>query len=602
VPSRGDRRVRWRIMNGDISIDVGSAVPYLTDRVLSLFHKDLASQEWQAQVRTLVRSSFERASSIQCVGMDRPIPISRIYQPSRLTRGAWASSTAISMDSRTVWTPSGSMGRSLEADLRFQDLIKLEVDAVVFAGPGRGKTTLLRSMYMELSSCPEFIPLLFVLRDVNGVDTLEAVVGQLTAGRKLRGAKDRSKRENEKQKDAHIILLIDGYDEISVADRKRVSHALLTFRATEQGHFFLTCRTFYDVFDLDGVEHFGLAPFTHTDSIGFIDAFSASYGGELDAESLLTELEQHGFQDFASHPLLLALVCILKSGPSPVLPRRAIGLIRRAIDTLTLRWDEAKGVYRTSRIPLDGEERVRCLMRIAFFMKKSEARAEEVEQYAEEYLRLAQLRSVDKRSLLREMAQWYGLLVEVGNDSWQFVHRTIQDFLAARFWVEDGRFNPDSVSHWNIRAAYAACLAPDASRSVIKMLRQAKDVSAFCECLYNAAPFDPERAAKEVVNRLNRLNCFTQSNTDHGISVNTNEDFYSLATPEFLVALVKEGLKRGGPAATTAVAYAMSECWRRNVSLEPATLGVAVVPGWGVVEVVRHGEPITFRTSDVFRV
>src|SRR5688572_11141702 len=56
----GDRGVRWRIMNGDISIDVGSAVPYLTDRVLSLFHKDLASQEWQAQIRTLVRSSFER--------------------------------------------------------------------------------------------------------------------------------------------------------------------------------------------------------------------------------------------------------------------------------------------------------------------------------------------------------------------------------------------------------------------------------------------------------------------------------------------------------------------------------------------------------------
>src|SRR4051812_32356734 len=113
-------------MNGDISIDVGSAVPYLTDRVLSLFHKDVASQEWQAQLRTLVRLSFERAASIQCVGMHRPIPISNIYQPSRLIRGAWPS-TIMSMDNRTVWTPSGSTLQSFDADLRFQDLVKLEV-------------------------------------------------------------------------------------------------------------------------------------------------------------------------------------------------------------------------------------------------------------------------------------------------------------------------------------------------------------------------------------------------------------------------------------------------------------------------------------------
>jgi len=291
----------------------------------------------------------------------------------------------------------------------------------------------------------------------------------------------------------------------------------------------------------------------------------------------------------------------LKSTPGQILPRRAIGLIRRAIDTLTLRWDEAKGIYRHSAIKLDGEERVRCLMRVAYFMNKPEAHTDIVERHANDYVKLAQLRGLDTRAFLREMAQWYGLLIESSADSWQFVHRTIHDYLAARFWVEDGRFDPNAVNHWDTRAAYAACLCPDASRSIVCMLRKEKNISAFCECLYNGAPFDSDRIAKEVMNRFIRLTPFTHSESEECLTVSTSEDFFALASPEFLDSLIRVGARTGGPAGEVITWLAMAECSTRKLSPDPSIIEKShtSILHHARIEVIRTGEQTSFKIDDV---
>src|ERR1035438_8526689 len=83
-----------------------------------------------------------------------------------------------------------------------------------------------------------------------------------------------------------IILLVDGYDEIAEDERKRVSQALLLFASSESGHFYLTCRTFYDVFELKA-QQCELAPFSRSDAALFIAAFSNASGFEIPAEPLL---------------------------------------------------------------------------------------------------------------------------------------------------------------------------------------------------------------------------------------------------------------------------------------------------------------------------
>jgi hypothetical protein len=200
-------------MSDSISIDIGSALPYLLDRTMSLFGRDMASVQWHSKLDTLVRLSVAEASHVQCVGMPNPIPIQRVYQPLDL-----------------VVVKDG-----LRRHERLDELLIRGANSVIFAGPGCGKTTLLHWAYTRLMASKTHVPILFTLRWPDAVGTLREFVDGLVAGR------------GPKQKDGSVVLLVDGYDEVKQDDRRDVSQALMLFAAANLGSFYLTCRSFYDV-------------------------------------------------------------------------------------------------------------------------------------------------------------------------------------------------------------------------------------------------------------------------------------------------------------------------------------------------------------------
>jgi hypothetical protein len=389
-------------------------------------------------------------------------------------------------------------------------------------------------MYMQLFRSKDIVPLLFTLRWPGAVSELEALIEELQRGH------DPGRRRNKR-----IVLLVDGYDEIDERERQRVSKALILFSSFSLGNFYLTCRSHYYVYDIK-CQHAELGPFTADDARKFIDAYFSTLGFEVNADSILAELDNHHLGEFAQHPLMLTLVCILKTVPRREIPRRAIGLLRRAIDTLTFRWDEAKHVTRPSTIPLDGEERVRCLMRIAFEMDSPQASWDVVQKAVETHLQLIQVKGVDARQLVEEMARFYGILVPVGADQWQFAHRTVHDYLSARYWVESGKFDPNHVGKWDIHAAFAACLTPDATNAMSKMLGRETDIAPFIECLYNTAPFDAETIARKVISRLSPLKWdlgrdrLSVTRSGNALKVVTDEDIWGVASNEFLRVMLTQ--------------------------------------------------------------
>ncbi len=523
-------------MNGDISIDLGTLLPYAEQRLLSIFGRDEASQEWNRRLKDFARVSLEQASYVQSVGMHTPVPIQKIYQPTRLTRESGQPRSSVSV----------------------HDLIRGGEDAIIFAGPGQGKTTFLHHLYVCLAGDDGVVPILFTLRWADVPKDLVEFVEHL------------SKKSNPKKQ---ILFLVDGYDEVSSDDREVISRALLLFKSHRLGHFLLTCRSFYQVYDLKAT-HYVLDAFSHEDAVRFVEAFSEIYDVTLNAAQMIRELETRGFGDFVSNPLMLTLVCILRTGPNSEIPRRAIGLIRRAIETLTFRWDEAKHVSRSSQLPLDGEERVRCLMRIAFEMKNLQASQEEVEAAVRKHLQLIQMTKVNPTKLIEELAQWYGILIPIDDSHWQFVHRTIHDYLAARYWVESGIFASNTVPSWNTRTAYAVCLLPDGTEMIVRMLNESDDIAAFSECLYNRAPFEIMRVGTAVVDRVHRRGQAILAKTAAGLAVRADEVFYSESGPEFLRALVQVGSGTTGHDAGTVVAcYALAELRHRGIRANQHSLG-----------------------------
>lgn len=317
-------------MYGDIKLDLVPAVTYSIDRVLSLFGKDYASREAADWLKQLIEVGVARSSTVQGIGMVRPISISDIYQKTRL------------------FHPKPDKNERLKSIF---ELAEKEESIVIVAGPGSGKSTLMHWAFQEFIKDKDTVPVLFTLRVKDAVSDLSRFVSD------LRNSKATQKKRTK------IILLVDGYDEVPISERKAVSESLIKFQGMRRGVFYLTCRTHYAIIDLHA-PHYYIDRFSDKDARNFARAFFKAHSSAYDADALIQELNDKGFGDFIGSPLMLTMVCVLKTGPLPELPKRTIGLLRRALDTLTFRWDEGKGISRERTIALDGDERIRCLMRM----------------------------------------------------------------------------------------------------------------------------------------------------------------------------------------------------------------------------------------------
>jgi hypothetical protein len=531
-----------------VKIDLGSLIPYVVEGFLEMIGKDSGATELREWFQAVQQIGVQESAVVMAIGMHAPLPIDVIYQPTRLV---WQTPYL------TVDLPTGER-REIELPDRPvtpDRFLSMSVNAIVFAGPGWGKTTFLHHVFMKTLREKKDIPVLFTLRRPGGLADFRQFVDCVL------------KLKKRTSRDRKFLLLVDGYDEVSTSDRKAVSDALLRFKASSVGNYLLTCRDFYDVYELTATQ-VRIGQFEEDDQLRYVTAFSRAYGRQLHAEELLSDLRHRGLGDLLKHPLLLALVCIVKTGKLSLHSRSVLGLISRAIETLSFRWDEGKGVERETRLPLDGRDRINCLMRIAYNTRETRVPAERALALATKQLELLSCDHLDARQVLLETARFYGIFVPTADGDWEFVHKTLHDYLAAKLWVETGQFDPRSITQWDTKAAYAACLSADATGAMSAALKNKDSLSAFAEMLSNEASFDHGTICREIVAHYTRHSPehFFEAQADR-ISVQLTQDFISIASTKFLLHIVETCTSERSRVTDTLTAYALAELLHRELRL-----------------------------------
>ncbi|HET9281510.1 MAG TPA: hypothetical protein VFR24_06070 [Candidatus Angelobacter sp.] len=523
-------------MSGDITVDLGSVLPYLSEKFLAWFGHDLATKQALEWFNELQRIGHLESASVQCIGMHMPVPIGDVYQTTRLIIG----------DVTPTGFPAGSQN-----EIEASEFMKAGGNAIIKAGPGYGKTTFLHYVYMTEMKKPGVLPILITLRRMSALRDLERLL-------ELASSVDAKKWQKQRK----LLLLVDGYDEISGANQKRVSELLLKFESTLLGNYLLTCRRFYDVYELQ-TRTVHIAPFNADDQLGFSTAFLKLYGAELSAEAILHELNSRRMSDFLAHPLLLALVCIVKSNPSNPLANSVLELAEIAIETLSFRWDLAKGVARQATTQLSGKNRVDMLAWLAFKINKLPVSRTQTRRLADQYLTKLRWSNINSTQALIETAKFYGIFVPY-DTGWTFVHKVLQDFLAARYWVNSGTFNPQTVEKWDTRAAYAGCLQPDATNSMLHALRHFQ-TACFAEMLMNSPPFNHKQVAVAFLYAL--LN----AGEDRKQITNSDIGYLGYADNKFLDSLLAAVIEAEIPLDNIITNYALLEIAARHAHLEKAT-------------------------------
>ena len=568
--SKGFRESEVRQQRDELYNIVSTALSKAEEKFLNLFGMENEGEQLAEWFNRLQDTALTQTMSVQCLGMRKPLPFDRIYQPTRLiiaSDESEARSESFVHGDRV--SRSILRGRAFdEKSVTIDDFLKLDQDALILSGPGWGKTTFLHHVYRKTVTRDDVLPVLVTLRRPTAIDDLEKYVKACSTIQKTKHR-------------ASTLLLVDGYDEVSTDQRRRVSEALLQYQASGAGKFYLTCREYYQVSLLNAPE-VRLDRLTREDQVRFVGVFLSMFSvfREEDPEVVVRQLEERGFSEFLTHPLLLTLACIVRASSTSAQPRSGLRLLDRALEVLSFQWDEQKNIDRQPSTRLDGHDRLTILKSIALIAKSPYVLRQRAEEITRTQLALIGMDKVDPRQALMEIARFYGILVPA-EDGYEFVHRTIHDFLAAQLWVESGEFARQDKYEWTARTGYAACIIRDATEVFKQALAAPDGLPAVTEIIGNSAKFDKRTIADELIRYFSaagRILQYERRTHDEVTSKyaprivgSLESDFVRLANSRFLDFIVEYCCDKKSKAADLLVAYAAIELYDRRLKLEHQT-------------------------------
>ncbi|MEU3508419.1 NACHT domain-containing protein [Streptomyces longwoodensis] len=348
------------------------------------------------------------------------------------------------------------------------------IDALLTARPrvllrgeaGAGKTTLVwwlaahaanGTLGDDLAELNGLVPFVIPLREVHARGGRFPTVSDLAcAGRVATDGRPEgwARRVLEARRG---FLLVDGLDEVPAEQREEARRWLCDLLDRYPGTRCLATvrpnavrkQWLVD----DGFAELTLLPMSDDDIHAFVRAWhkAARLEGPEEDQLLTTleqdlahQLEQNGaLRDLGRTPLLCAVICALHRRRRGLLPTTRWQLYRAALAMLLGGRDAGRGVRHADHITLDSEDQHALLQRLAIWLVRTGQqqmdRATALGQVGaalREMPHITGQRSPDR--ILRFLLDRSGLLQERADDAIQFIHRTFQDFLAAKEFHESG--------------------------------------------------------------------------------------------------------------------------------------------------------------------
>ncbi|MGW5678144.1 NACHT domain-containing protein [Streptomyces sp. NPDC003860] len=253
------------------------------------------------------------------------------------------------------------------------------------------------------------------------------------------------------------LLLVDGLDELPQSERSRArswltglltrfpgTHCLATVRPGAVETSWLTGEGFNDLL---------LLPMSDTDIAVFVGAWHrAARKGHTTVEcERLDGLEQRLLREFdgnrvlrdlARTPLLCAVICALHRKRHGRLPHTRWELYRATLDMLLGKRDHERGIDAPEGLTIGVEEHKLLLQHIAVWLVRCGQTQftpdDAVRQIERATAYMPQVRDQGSaRQILAHLVNRSGLLQQRTGDTIQFIHRTFQDYLAAKELAEN---------------------------------------------------------------------------------------------------------------------------------------------------------------------
>lgn len=255
------------------------------------------------------------------------------------------------------------------------------------------------------------------------------------------------------------LLLVDGLDEVPPDDREAaydwLSRLLRRYPATRCVATVRPLAVEPDWLASEGFEELRLLPMRNEDIAAFVAAWHRAARLDDPDHAALAELERDLTRQFETNstlsnlartPLLCAVICALHRRRQGLLPETRWSLYDSALAMLLGNRDRRRRIDAPEGITMNVDEQAQLLQRIAIWLVRggqTELDREQALHQLEQALRgMEQIRRQGSvPEILTHLLNRSGVLQERADGIYQFAHRTFQDFLAAKEFIEGGHLH-----------------------------------------------------------------------------------------------------------------------------------------------------------------
>lgn len=235
-----------------------------------------------------------------------------------------------------------------------------------------------------------------------------------------------------------VLLLLDGLDELPTqAQRDIALHDIqVLVRQLDSSLLIVTSRTGEFTYHVEGAEHLEICPLDNDQIASFAKKWLRK---EDEVQDFLAQLHRSPFVDTAIRPLALAHLCAfyMRAGKIPDKPKT---LYHKIVHLLLADWDEQRSVVRASRYAsFDPYRKFEFLCHLAYELTLNYGLTQFSSTHlVSVYQRICADYGLPEREqyeVSREIESHTGLLIEVGHSSYEFAHRSLQEYLTAEHLV-----------------------------------------------------------------------------------------------------------------------------------------------------------------------
>ncbi len=263
----------------------------------------------------------------------------------------------------------------------------------------------------------------------------------------------------------HAVLLLDGLDEIEYESRRQREQDIISLaHAIHGGKIVATCRSGDYTQTLERFDVVEMAPLS-------AEQVTEIAGRWLtDAAEFEACLQRLPYRDVVDRPLLLVQLIVLFRRYG-YLPEQPIYVYKRLIELLLEEWDAERDIRRLSKYAgFEPSRKAEFLAALAYHLTyetrtKNFDTAQLHAAYAALYERF-RLPWQDAHRVVAEVQSHTGIVVQVGDDAYEFAHLSLQEYLCASHLVRDplGEHIGKYAAVYAPPIAVAAALAGEPSR------------------------------------------------------------------------------------------------------------------------------------------